>query len=338
MSFIELEHVSFEYPNASVAALDDVSLTIQEGERVALVGSNGSGKTTLARMLNALYLPTAGKVRVAGMDTADLALHRSIRQVVGMVFQNPEDQIVAAVVEEDVAFGMENLGVPTVEMRRRVDDTLQTFDLWEHRQRPPFLLSAGPMQRLALAGVLVMEPRVVVCDETTAMLDPAGRRTVMARIDELHRGGATIIYITHFMGEAARAERVIALSRGRVELDGPPHEVFSDAERLAQLGLHLPPAAALANPASVYCEGLGYTEETRTKDAGQYGVCIFGDGSECDSWAFLAGRCGQEHSYCAQQGYRLEANADSNIGTCVFDDGSSCDEYAYFQGECEPGE
>jgi energy-coupling factor transporter ATPase len=246
MPLIELDHVSFQYPSAPAAALDDVSLAIREGERVAIVGANGSGKTTLARLLNALYLPTGGRVRVAGMDTADLARHRAIRQVVGMVFQNPEDQLVAAVVEEDVAFGLENLGIPSAQMRPQVDALLQAFDLWDHRLRPPFMLSAGQMQRLALAGVLAVQPQVIVFDETTAMLDPAGRRTVMARIDELHRAGTTIISITHFMGEAARAERVIVLSHGRVALDGPPGEVFSDPQRLFSLGLHLPPAAALA--------------------------------------------------------------------------------------------
>ena len=246
MPLIELDHVSFRYPSAPAAALDDVSLAIHEGERVALVGANGSGKTTLARLLNALYLPSGGRVRIAGRDTSDLAQHRDIRQVVGMVFQNPEDQLVAAVVEEDVAFGLENLGMPAAQMRPRVDAMLQDFDLWDHRLRPPFMLSAGQMQRLALAGVLAVQPRVIVFDEITAMLDPAGRRTVMARMEELHRAGTTIVSITHFMGEAARAERVIVLSHGRIALDGPPAEVFSDSERLFALGLHLPPAASLA--------------------------------------------------------------------------------------------
>jgi len=246
MTLIELDHVNFRYPQAQSTALTDISLTIEEGERVAVVGANGSGKTTLGRLLNALYLPESGQVSIAGMDTRRMELHRVIRQVVGMVFQNPEDQLVAAVVEEDAAFGLENLGVPTLEMRRRVDEVLHTFDLWEHRQRPPHLLSSGQMQRLALAGVLVVEPRVVVFDETTAMLDPAGRRTVMARMDELHQRGATLIAITHFMGEAARCERVVVLDHGRVALDGTPAQVFADAERLAALGLHLPPAADLA--------------------------------------------------------------------------------------------
>lgn len=246
MPLIEIERVSFQYPGAAAFALSDVSLSIEEGERVALVGANGSGKTTLARLLNALYLPSAGNVRIAGMDTRQPELHREIRRIVGMVFQNPEDQLVAAVVEEDVAFGLENIGVPTGEMRRRVDEALRSFELWDHRLRPPHMLSAGQMQRLALAGVLVVAPRVVVFDETTAMLDPAGRRTVLDHMDELHRRGLTIIAITHFMGEAARAERVIALDHGRVALDGSPREVFSDAERLEKLGLHLPPAAELA--------------------------------------------------------------------------------------------
>ena len=256
MPLIELDHVSFQYPSAPVAALDDVSLAIHEGERVALVGANGSGKTTLARLLNALYLPTSGRVRIDGLDASDLARHRAIRQVVGMVFQNPEDQLVAAVVEEDVAFGLENLGMPAAEMRPRVDALLHAFELWDHRLRPPFMISAGQMQRLALAGVLAVQPRVIVFDETTAMLDPAGRRTVLARIDELHRAGTTIVSITHFMGEAARAERVIVLSHGRVVMDGPPAEVFSDPQRLFDLGLHLPPAAALARALRPVLPGL----------------------------------------------------------------------------------
>jgi energy-coupling factor transport system ATP-binding protein len=252
MALIELDHVSFQYFGSSNTALEDISLVINEGERVALVGANGSGKTTLGRLLNALYLPSSGKVSIAGMDTRQPELHRAIRQVVGMVFQNPEDQMVAAVVEEDVAFGLENLGVPPVEMRQRVDAILQAFELWEHRQRPPHLLSSGQIQRLALAGVLVVAPRVIVFDETTAMLDPSGRRTVLARMEELHQQGATVIAITHFMGEAARAERVIALAHGRIALDGPPADVFSDPLRLAELGLHLPPAAALARTLRPY--------------------------------------------------------------------------------------
>ena len=256
MALIEIEKVSFEYLNAADAALRELTLSIEEGERVALVGANGSGKTTLARLLNALYLPTEGHVRIEGMDTGQLELHRAIRQTVGMVFQNPEDQIVAALVEEDAAFGLENLAVPSAEIRERVDAILQAFELWEHRQRPPHMLSAGQMQRLALAGVLVVEPRVVVFDETTAMLDPAGRRTVLERMGELHQRGVTVISITHFMGEAARAERVIALDHGRVALDGTPAEVFSDPVRLDRLGLHLPPAAALADLLRPYLPGL----------------------------------------------------------------------------------
>jgi energy-coupling factor transport system ATP-binding protein len=256
MALIEIDHVSFQYPNAPAPALDDISFNINEGERVALVGANGSGKTTLARLLNALYIPTGGSLRVAGMDTRRLELHRAIHQVIGMVFQNPEDQMVAALVEEDLAFGLENLGMPGPEMRRRVDEALQAFDLWEHRRRPPHMLSSGQMQRLALAGVLVVEPRVVIFDETTAMLDPAGRRTVLERINELHQKGTTIITITHFMGEAARCERVIALSHGKVALDGAPAEVFSDAARLDALGLHLPPSAAIAALLRPYLPGL----------------------------------------------------------------------------------
>jgi len=231
----------------TLPALRGVSLRITAGEYVAIVGANGSGKSTLARHLNALLLPTQGQVLVAGRDTRKRAHLRDIRRTVGMVFQHPEDQLVATVVEEDVAFGPENLGLPPDEIAARVRAALETVGLWDARQRPPHLLSAGQMQRAALAGVLAMRPRCIVFDEATSMLDPAGRRTVLALLDQLHAEGMTIVTITHQMEEAARAERLIVLHAGQVVCDATPRQVFADPDALAAWGLGLPPAAALAH-------------------------------------------------------------------------------------------
>lgn len=248
-ALIELENVSFAYAapgSAALPALDGVSLRIEAGEYVAVIGANGSGKSTLARHLNALLLPSAGVVRIAGMDTRDRQHRRAIRQTVGMVFQRPDDQIVATTVEEDVAFGPENLGLPPHEIRARVREALETVKLWDACLRPPHLLSAGQMQRTALAGVLAMQPRCIVFDEATAMLDPAGRRTVRLMMAQLHAQGVTIVVITHFMDEALDAGRVIVMDRGRVALDAPPAQVFTDADALNALSLELPTVARLA--------------------------------------------------------------------------------------------
>lgn len=248
-SFISLEDVSYTYPEGArdaPPALWDISIEIAEGEYVALVGKNGSGKSTLARHFNALLRPDHGTVRVAGYDSRKTEHHPNIRRAVGMVFQHPEDQMVATVVEHDVAFGPENLGLPREEIRKRVRETLETVGLWAQRKRPPHMLSAGQLQRLALAGVLAMRPRCIVFDEATAMLDPVGRRTVRTLMRQLHDEGLTVITITHLMEEAADAERIIVLNEGQVALDGPPEEVLSDGERLRTLGLALPPAAAVA--------------------------------------------------------------------------------------------
>jgi energy-coupling factor transport system ATP-binding protein len=228
-------------------ALSAVSLHINAGEMVAIVGSNGSGKTTLARHLNGLLLPTEGKVRVTGLDTSLPENRQTILSTVGMVFQFPEDQMVATVVENDVAFGAENLGLPPAEVRQRVEAALREVDMWAWRSRPPHLLSAGQMQRVALAGILAMKPRCIVFDEATAMLDPAGRSTVMEMMHRLHKEGLTIIYITHFMEEAAQAERVIVLDHGQLAMDSSPIEVFSDLEQVQRLGLDLPPAMKAAD-------------------------------------------------------------------------------------------
>ncbi len=227
-------------------ALDGVTLRIEAGEYVAIVGANGSGKSTLARHLNALLIPTAGTVAIAGMDTRERTHRLAIRQTVGMVFQRPDDQIIAATIEEDVAFGPENMGLPPDEIRARVRQALETVGLWEVRLRPPHHLSAGQMQRAALAGVLAVQPRCIVFDEATAMLDPAGRRTVRLMMAQLHAEGVTVITITHFMDEATDAGRVIVMDRGRVALDGPPSEVFADEDTLHTLSLELPPIALLS--------------------------------------------------------------------------------------------
>lgn len=246
-TLIDVDHISYTYPKAEHTALRDLSLHIEAGEYVAIVGANGSGKSTLARHLNALLIPEAGHVRVAGLDTRDGTHHPEIRRTVGMVFQRPEDQTVATVVEEDVAFGPENLGLDREEILRRVDEALDVVGLTGERRRPPHMLSAGQMQRLALAGVLAMRPRCIIFDEATAMLDPEGRRAVLALMRNLHSEGLTIVTITHMMSEALEAERIIALYRGEVALDGSPAAIFSRAERLQDLGLALPQAAALAH-------------------------------------------------------------------------------------------
>ncbi|MFP4394228.1 MAG: energy-coupling factor transporter ATPase [Anaerolineales bacterium] len=246
---ITLDNVTYTYPRAGAdgpSALHKLSLQIAAGEYVALIGANGSGKSTLARHLNALLAPDAGHVRIAGDDTRDPARWPEIRRAVGMVFQRPDDQIVATVVEQDVAFGLENLGLPAAEIRARVRAALESVALWAERERPPHLLSVGQMQRLALAGVLAMRPRCIVFDEATAMLDPAGRRAVREQMRRLHREGLTIVAITHFMEEALDAERVIVLDQGRMAMSGPPKQIFAQEEQLRALGLALPPAADLA--------------------------------------------------------------------------------------------
>lgn len=246
---IEFNHVSFRYEQGegpAIPALEDVSLKIEEGEMIAVIGANGSGKSTFARLTNALLIPQAGTVRVMGLATRQVENRSRIHAAVGMVFQFPEDQIVSTTVEEDTAFGPENLGLPAVEIRERVDQALVEVGLLEHRRRAAHLLSAGQTQRLALAGVLAMRPRCIVFDEASTMLDPAGRRMLMEAMLRLHREGLTILYITHFMSEAAQAERVIVFSKGKIAMDGPAGKVFADPAALAALRLDLPPAARAA--------------------------------------------------------------------------------------------
>ncbi len=247
---IALNDVRYLYnPSApdAVAALDGVSLTIDRGEFIAIVGSNGSGKSTLAKHLNGLLVPTAGDVWIDGLTTRDPAAVWEIRRRVGMVFQNPDNQLVATVVEEDVAFGPENLGVPPIEIVARVAQALRNVDMEAYRLHEPHWLSGGQKQRVAIAGILAMRPQCVVLDEATTMLDPSGQREVMETIKRLNRDGITIIHITHSMEEAAECRRIIALHAGRVALDGPPEEVFARAEDLERLRLAVPPIRALAS-------------------------------------------------------------------------------------------
>ena len=244
-NMIQTESLRFAYPadegQKPVYALRGVDLTIEKGSFVVVLGHNGSGKSTLAKTFNAVLLPAGGKVWVEGMDTLDQELLLAIRQRVGMVFQNPDNQIVANVVEEDVAFAPENLGMPTEEIRRRVDAALRAVGMDEFVTHAPHLLSGGQKQRVAIAGVIAMEPACVVLDEATAMLDPIGRREVLAAVHRLNREkGITVILITHHMNEAEGADRVLVMNDGRVDLDGTPQEVFSQVNRLRHLGLTVP--------------------------------------------------------------------------------------------------
>ncbi len=229
-------------------ALSDVTCTIPKGSFTAIIGTNGSGKSTLARHLNALYLPTAGEVIVEGMKTSDMEHIWDIRQKVGMVFQNPDNQLVAAIVEEDVAFGPENLGVPAEEIRKRVDYALEKVGMSAYRTHSPAMLSGGQKQRIAIAGVLAMHPDCIVLDEPTAMLDPLGRKEVMDTIHELNRSeGITIVLITHFMEEAVTADHVLVVDRTKLQMQGTAREVFSQADKLTDMGLDVPVAADLAH-------------------------------------------------------------------------------------------
>ena len=247
---LKTQSLTFSYPTdedkAAKTVLDGVDLEIQPGSFVAVLGHNGSGKSTLAKHFNAILLPAGGKVYVDGMDTADESKLLDIRRIVGMVFQNPDNQIVANVVEEDCAFGPENLGVPSPEIRKRVDDALRAVGMYQYREHAPHLLSGGQKQRIAIAGVLAMKPRCVVLDEPTAMLDPNGRREVMATIRNLNKTqGVTVVLITHHMDEAAQADRLIVMSDGKIVQDGPPKEVFQRVEELRATGLDVPETVSL---------------------------------------------------------------------------------------------
>ncbi|MCD8005518.1 MAG: energy-coupling factor transporter ATPase [Oscillospiraceae bacterium] len=254
MSFIDIDNVTFTYTteddNGNVEkneVLHGLSLSIDKGEFVAVLGHNGSGKSTLAKLLNAINLPDSGKVTVAGMDTADEDKLFDIRSNVGMVFQNPDNQIVATIVEEDVAFALENIGVEPSEIRRRVDEALKTVGMYDYREHSPSKLSGGQKQRVAIAGVLAMKPDCIVLDEPTAMLDPIGRREIMSTITELNKSGVTIVLITHYMDEAARAKRVVVMDSGNIIMDDCPKKVFSQVEKLKSLGLDVPQVTELTH-------------------------------------------------------------------------------------------
>lgn len=247
---IQVENLSFSYPNmdgeSEIRVFDGLDTSIQKGSFVAVLGHNGSGKSTLAKHLNAILLPSGGRVCVFGMDTADENYLLDIRRSVGMVFQNPDNQIVSNVVEEDVAFAPENLGVAPAEIRKRVDDALRQVGMYEYRNHAPHLLSGGQKQRIAIAGVIAMRPECIVLDEPTAMLDPKGREEVLETIAELNRQfGMTVILITHHMEEAALCDRVIAMADGKIIADGTPKQVFSQVEKLESVGLTVPATTRL---------------------------------------------------------------------------------------------
>lgn len=227
-------------------ALDGVSLSIDAGEFVAIIGTNGSGKSTLAKHFNALLLPTAGKIFVDGLDTSNEKNLWHVRQNVGMVFQNPDSEIVAAIVEDDVAFGLENLGIAPEKIRERVDLALDDVNMSDYKKFAPSKLSGGQKQRIAIAGVIAMQTKIIVLDEPTAMLDPQGRREILQMVKRLHAQGLTIIYITHFMAEAAEAQRVLVMESGRIIRSGTPREIFTDVKEMNRLGFDVPVAAEIA--------------------------------------------------------------------------------------------
>lgn len=272
MEFITAENVTFCYDaddeqqnTTENKALDGVSLEVKKGEFIALLGHNGCGKSTMAKHFNAMLLPSGGTVYVQGIDTKTEEKCYDIRRMVGLVLQNPDNQLVASIVEEDVAFGPENLGVPPVEIRRRVDDALKAVDMYEYRMHAPFKLSGGQKQRIAIAGILAMEPESIVLDEPTAMLDPRGRQEVLSAIRKLNReNGMTVVLITHYMDEAVLADRVVVMDKGKVLTQGNPEEVFSQVQLLKKHRLDVPQATELAYKlkcSGVNLENMPLTEE-----------------------------------------------------------------------------
>ena len=248
--FISAENLAFQYPGVEgapdVTVFENLNLTIEEGSFTAILGINGCGKSTLAKLFNAILVPSSGKMKVCGLDTSDPDLLMKVRRNVGMVFQNPDNQIVANVVEEDVAFGPENLGIAGPEIRRRVDQALKQVGMYQYREHAPHLLSGGQKQRIAIAGVIAMEPRCIVLDEPTAMLDPKGRKDVIDTVKNLNKEkGITVILITHHMDEAAQAGRVVVLNKGKIAADGTPREVFSQVKLLHDIGLAAPEGVEL---------------------------------------------------------------------------------------------
>ena len=273
-NFIEIQDLSFRYEGAEDPehfVLKNINLGIAKGSFVCIIGHNGSGKSTLGKCFNALHLPTKGKVLINGMDTADEKYLWEIRKSCGMVFQNPDNQLVSSIVEDDVAFGPENLGVAPEEIRVRVDNALNAVNMYSKRKKGPHLLSGGQKQRVAIAGVLAMEPDCIVFDEPTAMLDPAGRKDIMEIIHKLHEEGKTIVLITHFMDETVKADRIIIMDKGRIAADGSPAEIYSDTERLKELGLHVPFAADLA--AKLRNDGLDIPADIITEEDLAEAIC-----------------------------------------------------------------
>ena len=249
-NIIKVDNLIFEYTSdeTTYRAIDDFNLDIKKGEFVAIIGHNGSGKSTLSKNLNAILVPTSGDINIKGMNTKDEKYLWDIRQTAGMVFQNPDNQIVATIVEEDVAFGCENLGIPPQEIRLRVDEALKNVDMYDLRERQPHLLSGGQKQRVAIAGIIAMRPECIIFDEATAMLDPSGRQEVMNTIKRLNKEyNITVLHITHFMEEAVEADRVIVMEKGKLALEGTPREVFSNVTRLKEIGLDVPYMTELAH-------------------------------------------------------------------------------------------
>lgn len=273
----DIRHVSHTFETEegkTFDALKDVTAQIKKGEFTAIIGTNGSGKSTLARHLNALLLPTEGELIVEGMRTSDAGRVWDIRQKVGMVFQNPDNQLVAAVVEEDVAFGPENLGVPPEEIRERVDLALEKVGMTSYRKQAPSMLSGGQKQRVAIAGVLAMKPDCIVLDEPTAMLDPKGRKEVMDTIHELNKKeGITIVLITHFMEEAVTADHILVIDKGVLKMEGTPREIFSQADKVTEIGLDLPVPADLAR--RLRKKGMAVSEKCMTDEELGEALCPF---------------------------------------------------------------
>ena len=274
---IRVQNVSFAYSKEEgsepVKAIDGISFEIEAGSFTAIIGKNGSGKSTLAKNLNGLLLPTEGDILVADYNTKDDAHIWDVRQTAGMVFQNPDNQLVSAIVEDDVAFGPENLGVDPQEIRQRVDQALEAVNMGQFKNKAPHLLSGGQKQRIAIAGVVAMKPRCIIFDEPTAMLDPKGRKEIMAIIDELHREGITVVLITHFMEEAVRADRVMIMHEGKILLDGTPAEVFSQGALIKSVNLDVPPIVELAD--ELRAVGISVPDEIITEEEMVAYVCQY---------------------------------------------------------------
>ena len=269
-TMIECRNLVFKYTASEnqeeKIAINDVNLQITEGEFIAILGHNGSGKSTMAKHMNALLIPTDGKMLVNKMDTSDMNNLWNIRETAGMVFQNPDNQLVATIVEEDVAFGPENLGVPPEEIRKRVDEALERVGMSEYKKHAPHLLSGGQKQRIAIAGILAMQPKCIIFDEPTAMLDPSGRKEVLDTIIDLNRNyGITVILITHYMDEAAKADRIVVMDKGKLILAGKPRDVFSNVEKMKNIGLDVPQVTEL----SYELQKVGINIDTRILDVNE---------------------------------------------------------------------